>query len=88
MHSNLRLTTHKENTYKKGEAKQWDVEPESTELEAHFDALAIDDGEHNDKINSDVEADPEATTETIDASGTNCASNLHLLNDEEFINDF
>ena len=57
-------------------------------MEARFDALAIDDGEHNDKINSDVEADPEATTETIDASGTNCFSNLQLPNDEQFFDDF
>ena len=55
-------------------------------MEAHFDALAIDDGEYNDEILSDVEADPEATTETTDASGTNC--NRHLPNDEEFFDDF
>jgi hypothetical protein len=88
VHSNLRLTTHKENTYKKGEAKEWDVEPESTELEAHFDALAIGDGEHDDEIHSDVEADPEATAETTNASGTNCASNLQLPNDDELFDDF
>ena len=54
----------------------------------HCDALAIDDGEHNNEIYSDVEVDPEATTETTDASGTNCASNLHHPNDEEFFDDF
>ena len=88
--SNLRLTTHKENTCKKGEAKQWDVEPESTDLEAHFDALAIDDDndDHNDDTHNDVDADPEATTETTDASGINCASNLQLSNDDEFFGDF
>ena len=43
VHSNLRLTTHKENTYNKGEAKQWDVEPKVAELEDHFDALTIED---------------------------------------------
>ena len=42
----------------------------------------------NSSLYSDVEAYPEDTTETIDASGANCASNLQLHNDDKFLDDF
>ena len=91
VHSNLRLTTHKKNIYKKGETKQWDVEPEAAELEVHFDALAIEDGDpeiHSSTDGADLEATAETTVETADTSGTNCASNQQLPNDDEFFDDF
>ena len=33
VHSNLRLLTHKNDEYKEGAAKLWDVEPERTDLD-------------------------------------------------------
>ena len=75
---------NKENTYQKRETKHWDVEPESTELEVHFDALAIDDSDR--EILSDVEADPETRPEA--SSGIVCASNLQQQNDDAFFDDF
>ena len=60
------------------------------ELEVHFDALAIEDGdpEKHSTNGADPEAMAETTVETVDASGTNCASNHQLTTDDEFFDDF
>ena len=55
-------------------------------MEVHFDALAIEDGDPEIHSSTDG-ADLEATAETADASGTNCASNQQLPNDDEFFDD-
>ncbi|XP_057865649.2 uncharacterized protein LOC131073259 isoform X2 [Cryptomeria japonica] len=89
VHSNLRLLTHKDNTYKQGEAKHWDVELEHAELDdsiARLNALGVDDD--NDELLGDHEAAPEAEIASTTASGTVCASNLPQEDDDDMFDDF
>ena len=79
MHSNLRLLTHKQTSYKEGDTRRWDIEPEQLDLDAstsHLAALDIDD-----------EYEPEAATDresgsvgaTAIASGSACASATNAI---------
>ena len=72
MHSNLRLLTHKQSSYKEGDTRRWDIEPEQLDLDAstsHLAALDIDD-----EYEPEAATDYESGSVSAIASGSACVS--------------
>ena len=79
VHSNLRLLTHNQSSYKEGDTRRWDIEPEQLDLDAstsHSAALDI-----NDKYEPEVATDHESgsVSATATASGSACASATNAI---------
>ena len=82
IHTNLRLLSHKEDGYKEGSTKLWDVAPKSANLDATLQDLTVMTGDDVDNII----AHASSTTGTM--FGSNELASLAAEGDDENVDFF